>query len=700
MKEDTKTERPDYEELKRMNLAISLHAKRKELSEAMAVFEEAVSKGWANTHSYAGAINCNIRCGDLGKARSLFESLKSKKGLKADVVHYTTMMKGYCEIGDMASAAQLLEDMKIRRVEANVRTMNTFLRGCVQTGDIEKAEILLAVMSKDFKVQPDVSSWEYLITLLSQGLRTDKILPILGRLKNDAEMARGLGSMYISLARSSALLGDWKVSRRAIGQAKEAIKADEDSELSAVTAAIGGEGTNSKTAKQEAVGGKRAWKNGDGGENDTRAQSLVLFREHKIAEQRQDLGLIEEFVERKHKEQLARQGAKPDADSTLLSHFRRVLSFAQGGGDAESDSVGEEEDTSASLTAAALHRFGLDAYVAKCCEGGAAAPTQSPSKANTAPAQNKDEEKNKKNKKGFKKKKKEEKVSEASAVPIAPAWQQRIADHYTGCLDSHGHIDFDHIFSIEDGASPKNSSDALLKLEICSGAGEWAVAQAVHDTASRYATLELRHDRVYSTFYRSVCAQTNNLCVIGGDAVSVLSRRIADRSVNNIFINHPEPPQQHSNQGSQSQGRHLLTTDFLSTVASKLCTDGMLTIVTDNAWYARFLMRQLGAAPHPRALVNVDVASSSSTLKETENEGGYSVYLGKPDASCGYSTDASSYFDRLWKRGNLVDRYVLVLKRKSAEDVSGLRIRQYKKGSAPTDISAHAPKAKKIKFDD
>ena len=124
-----------------------------------------------------------------------------------------------------------------------------------------------------------------------------------------------------------------------------------------------------------------------------------------------------------------------------------------------------------------------------------------------------------------------------------------------------------------------------------------------------------------------------------------------------------------------------------------------MTIVTDNLWYARFLMRQLGGAPHPRSLVNVEI-SGLGGLGELENEGGYSVYVGKPDASCGHTVDASSYFDRLWKRGNLVDRYVLVLKKKTAADPSGLRIRQYKKGAAPVDICADAPKAKKIKFDD
>ena len=173
-----------HEELKTLNNLIATHAKRKELSEAIKHFEDAVSKGWANAHTYAGAINCSIRCGNMAQAKLLFSRLKAHgRGVKADVVHYTNMMKGYCEEGAMTEAFTLLEEMKIRRVDPNIRTINTLLRGCVQTGDIEKAESLMAALGKEYNVVPDVSSWEYLIILLSQGLKTDKVLPILGRVK-------------------------------------------------------------------------------------------------------------------------------------------------------------------------------------------------------------------------------------------------------------------------------------------------------------------------------------------------------------------------------------------------------------------------------------------------------------------------------------------------------------------------------------
>ena len=56
-------------------------------------------------------------------------------------------------------------------------------------------------------------------------------------------------------------------------------------------------------------------------------------------------------------------------------------------------------------------------------------------------------------------------------------------------------------------------------------------------------------------------------------------------------------------------------------------------------------------------------------------------------------------FDRLWKRGNIVERFIIVLKKASGDSAS-LRIRQYKKGAAPKDMDATMPKAKKIKFDE
>lgn len=43
---------------------------------------------------------------------------------------------------------------------------------------------------------------------------------------------------------------------------------------------------------------------------------------------------------------------------------------------------------------------------------------------------------------------------------------------------------------------------------------------------------------------------------MGGDAMLVLPRHVSDGCVGNIFVNHPEPPQQTG--GDNSEGHHLL----------------------------------------------------------------------------------------------------------------------------------------------
>lgn len=40
------------------------------------------------------------------------------------------------------------------------------------------------------------------------------------------------------------------------------------------------------------------------------------------------------------------------------------------------------------------------------------------------------------------------------------------------------------------------------------------------------------------------------------------------------------------------------------------------------------------------------------------------MFVGTPGPSAGHVAEASSYFDRLWKRENLVDRYFIVMTKK------------------------------------
>lgn len=80
-------------------------------------------------------------------------------------------------------------------------------------------------------------------------------------------------------------------------------------------------------------------------------------------------------------------------------------------------------------------------------------------------------------------------------------------------------------------------------------------------TNSYWLAMELRHDRVCNTVNHylsslpppappspptataTATATRYNLAVLGGDAMKMISERLADSCVSAIFINHPQPPE-------------------------------------------------------------------------------------------------------------------------------------------------------------
>jgi tRNA G46 methylase TrmB len=71
-----------------------------------------------------------------------------------------------------------------------------------------------------------------------------------------------------------------------------------------------------------------------------------------------------------------------------------------------------------------------------------------------------------------------------------------------------------------------------------------------------------RLDRVYQTFLHSIMrtsTEPHNLAIMGGDATLVLPEVIHDSCVQQIFVNHPEPPERASGGEDMSQGKHMLT---------------------------------------------------------------------------------------------------------------------------------------------
>ena len=101
-------------------------------------------------------------------------------GHPPNVVVYTTLLKGYATVGDVATALRLLSSMQQQRppVPPDVRSINTFLRGCVRVGDLAAAWNVFQQLKAKWKViltaPVNTSAKRYTCTFprqLSRGLR-------------------------------------------------------------------------------------------------------------------------------------------------------------------------------------------------------------------------------------------------------------------------------------------------------------------------------------------------------------------------------------------------------------------------------------------------------------------------------------------------------------------------------------------------
>lgn len=658
------------------NNQINLHAKRKELRQAMAIFEQCVHERVANSHTYSAALNANIRCGDIAGAESVMTTMQ-KAGRKRDVITCTTLMKGYCSDNQLKTAVELLTSMTTKKpiVQPNIRTINTLLRGCVQEGSIVAAEMIMN-KSKDYKVLPDVNSWEYLVQLLANGLKVDKILPILGRLKGDPSMSIGLVGMHMHTLRSAVMLSEWKTCRKVLEFIKNAPAEDMVGQHSAQC-------EETTVASGKTLGGKRAWggKDNGGGVNAnmeaSRLESLVLYKEHNKAERIAEIALIERFIDKMKKVE------KKKCLEEVISHFLKIFSFVPS--DVEG-STPETTCTAGDIFAGTTSKFGVEEIAKRMDMNGCAL-------------------------KDLLAGGREALASTANSPELTVI--QAIEAYYKKAFNSSGMINFSYVFGkkcssatgsasaaaggggnkedavMERSEEEKNINDSQrkLKMEICSGSGEWAVAQALNDPLNDWVTLELRHDRAYQTLTRAVFnGVPDNLSMLCGDAMYVLPYHVADESCDEMFVNYPEPAQQTG--GEESQGKHLLTDKFFMEVQRVLKVGGRFTILTDNQWYAQFLLRSVATLRRKRKDFGANAASfeltsldpKSLSAKKTatatpiapveewsvfDEDGGVTLLTGTPGVNAGHVASSSSYFDRLWKRSQITNRFFLVFEKSS-----------------------------------
>lgn len=189
--------------------------------------------------------------------------------------------------------------------------------------------------------------------------------------------------------------------------------------------------------------------------------------------------------------------------------------------------------------------------------------------------------------------------------------------------------------------------------------------------------MELRSDRSNEIATRSLLTgAANNLSVLCGDAHRILESHIPAGCISEAFINHPQPPDRadRGKHGNSSDGKHLLTPEFFKVLHRALLPGGTITIVTDNQQYAHQLInefhRSLSHLFREKITTSVNVISAEDTGRESSHQDRVVQLhrLGQqrgaeafPLSRFGHVADASSYFDRLWNRGDKTQRWVIFI---------------------------------------
>jgi pentatricopeptide repeat protein len=173
-----------------------------------------------------------------------------------------------------------------------------------------------------------------------------------------------------------------------------------------------------------------------------------------------------------------------------------------------------------------------------------------------------------------------------------------------------------------------------VRVEICSGHGDWITRRAKLDRKVQWIGVEMRRNRVALTWMKALRSGVErNLSLMCGMAHDALSRQIPNASVSEVYVNYPDPPEW------VGSSQVLVDAAFLEDAHRVLKPDGFLICVTDDSTYAMRMCREL--------------AKASRLFAPTAGNGTLPFESGVPEDY------GASYFDSMWTLGNQRDRYFM-----------------------------------------
>lgn len=660
-------------QLRMLNQELAVLAQKKQLKSAVKRFEQGVRKGVpVDIHSYTNLMNAYVRCNDVAGAEQTLSRMRAEAGILPNVITYTILLKGYCELGLMTEARLLFFQVMKQECRPNLRSLNAFLRGTARVGAaasaLEALNTYIAAWTASSGTAtstggavvhntgpdsqelaaPDASTFEYVVGVLCRACRADEALQIVSNIAATSALSSSAidnAAVYLWFAKMYALLGSSMESSKWLTLSDNCREMARNSKqrtemLKKFSAASS---AHNATNSGKSAGGSSGAAEGEGAPS----KSVELFLQHKNSELEKEASAVREYLgfcrhslSTHNSNSNSTHSGSPSgilSASAYVNFLSRVLYFGYDGkGDLEGEEIdgAKESGTIATRLLYALRsKFGLDQvsqYIPLINETNAVATGQEKEAKNVLKATKRD----------------------------ATAKLLRSIDESTGYVNMAALFGIDGPNKDEDESDESSDIDSVvcpsssaaaafshlppIKMEVCSGNGEWVVAQAAADAASPSATdsarsstsilpkalwvaLELRCDRVHNIMCSKLFSEPprivraaaaapisstttssshkeviDNFAILGGDASKILPERIKPGCISELFINHPQPPDHlsqlksgesaaSSSSQTLSQGQHLLTAEFFADMHRVLCKNGTLTIVSDNLSYMQLL---------------------------------------------------------------------------------------------------------------
>jgi len=122
----------------------------KDLRNALSLFREMKEEGVpCNTITYNSIIDVCIKCSDVQTAEELMREMVASGGdVQPDLITYSTLLKGYCQVGDLDKALQVADTIKACGLKCDELVYNTLIDGCVKANDLSAGVGLFAEMTQ------------------------------------------------------------------------------------------------------------------------------------------------------------------------------------------------------------------------------------------------------------------------------------------------------------------------------------------------------------------------------------------------------------------------------------------------------------------------------------------------------------------------------------------------------------------------